>query len=251
MGLLQKEKNRNAAMARNSFVTRKVENKLSVLADTFRQSAGAYCTSVEAGKLSRRLVFDGFGYLKNLDLIYNWENRFLSVNYNLQIATNIEVNDRFIETGDCAFEVEFKLKGAKWSCRRWTGTDNTAMKEEYLGRLSNPLIMDRLRELDIVDLEISHRRDQGTFYISMESMIGSATWIFIPPITNLITPRQEECVRFFELFELLGDAVVNNAADNAAADNAAAENEATGSTAADNTAAGNAAENNVATNDSD
>ncbi len=41
-------------------------------------------------------------------------------------------------------------------------------------------------------------------------MIGSATWILIPPVLTMITPKPQECYKFLELYELLGDAVVNN-----------------------------------------
>ncbi len=209
MGMLQKEKNRNADKARNSFVTRKVEVKLSALADAFKKAGGKYCTEEERGTLSRSLSFEGFQYFRNLKLVYNWENRFLSVNYNLQMLSDLPVNEKYVETGDCVFELVFKMKGSVWTCKRWFDED-PAKKDAYLKRLANPLIMDRIRDLDIVDMEITHRKGSG-FTVSLESMIGSATWIFIPPITNLITPKEEECVKFFELFELLGDALVNNA----------------------------------------
>ena len=209
MGLLQKEKNRNAAQARNSFVTRRVERKLTVLADKFRDAAGSSCTGVESGTLLRKLTLQRFRYLNGHTLVYNWENRFMSVNYNLQMLSEIPVNERFTETGTCHFELQFRLKDTQWVCKRWVSED-FAQKDAYLARLSNPLIMDRIRALDIFDLEIRHEEGSGAFTISMESMIGSATWILIPPITNLILPKTEECILFFELFELLGDAVVNN-----------------------------------------
>ena len=46
MGLLQKEKNRNAAKARNSFVTRKVEKKLTHLTDIFKSTFLLFCDVV-------------------------------------------------------------------------------------------------------------------------------------------------------------------------------------------------------------
>ena len=208
MGLLQKEKNRNAAKARNSFVTRKVEKKLTHLTDIFKSNAGAYYKNIETGKLSRQINLQGFKYLDNLKLVYNWENRFFSVNYNLQLIGEVLTNEKFEEIGDCHFEAVFRARSTKWECKQWFG--DSAMKDEYLKQLANPLIMNRLRDLDIVDLEIRHEEGSNKFEISCESMIGSATWIFIPPVTNLITPRPDECIKFFELFELIGDTVVNN-----------------------------------------
>ena len=74
------------------------------------------------------------------------------------------------------------------------------MQEAYLERLNNPLIIDRVHKLDILGVTITHKPDWGYFRVSVETMIGSGAWIFIPPIMQLITPTNDECVRFFELF---------------------------------------------------
>ena len=85
-----------------------------------------------------------------------------------------------------------------------------SMLEKYRERLTNPLITQRLDVLDIFEMELRHIEGQDYWRISCESMIGSATWILIPPVTSMITPKPHECMRFLELFELIGDAVVNN-----------------------------------------
>ena len=84
------------------------------------------------------------------------------------------------------------------------------MLQEYQERLTNPLITKRLDALDIFEMELRHNDGQDYWRISCESLIGSATWILIPPVTSMITPKKEECMRFLELFELIGDALVNN-----------------------------------------
>ena len=75
------------------------------------------------------------------------------------------------------------------------------------------LIIDRIHMLDILGVTITHKPDWGYFRVSVETMVGSGAWIFIPPIMQLITPTNDECVRFFELFELIGDALVNNSVE--------------------------------------
>ena len=89
MGYLQKKENRNAAQARNSFVTRKAEQKLNALTDTFKTAAEHHYADERRDTLQRTLNFKDFRYLDNLRFVYNWENRFLSVNYNLQILSYI------------------------------------------------------------------------------------------------------------------------------------------------------------------
>ncbi len=210
MGKLQKEDNRNASKARNSFVTKKAEAKLGLLADTFAGSLNGACKVAGRDTLKRMLCIEGLKYTKGLELIYNWENRFMSVNYNLQLLSKPDTDERFNETGSCVFEYVFDRKKSGWKCTRWLG-DHAEMKNEYVQRLNNPLIAERIKALDIAALKIDHTDKSGYFTISCDSLIGSSTWIFIPPIMQLITPDNTECIKFVELFELLADAVVNNA----------------------------------------
>ena len=93
MGMLQKEKNRNSKQARNSFVTKRAELKLSVLADIFAKVIGTRCTGIEQGTLSRTVRFEQLGYIDALKFVYNWENRFMAVNYNLQTIVEPKVDD--------------------------------------------------------------------------------------------------------------------------------------------------------------
>ncbi len=208
MGMLQREKNRNAKLARNSFVTKRAELKLNVLADTFAKVIGDRCTGIEQGTLSRTVRFEQVGYIDALKFVYNWENRFMAVNYNLQTIVEPKVDERYDEIGSCTIEYSFKGKSDRWSFKSWSASDE--QKAAYTERLNNPLILDRIKALDIFDLEIGHNRGASTFTISIESMIGSATWILIPPIIQLIKPTEEECTKFIELFELISDALINN-----------------------------------------
>lgn len=212
---MSRERIRNANKARHSFVTRKAENKLSALANFFREAAEEHWEKTEAGVLQRKLFFSGFHYLEYLQLIYNWENRFTAVNYNLQVVSAIPTTpSRFEETHDCVLNLKCNQRGLKgermysWEAKQWGADD--AMLQEYQERLTNPLITQRLDTLDIFEMELRHIEGQDYWRISCESMIGSATWILIPPVTSMITPKPHECKRFLELYELIGDALVNN-----------------------------------------
>lgn len=214
---MKKSRNRvrNADKARNSFVTRRAETKVSALADLFKAAAGDRWERTRLDTLQRKLFFSGFHYLDSLKLVYNWENRFMSVNYNLQMISDIPAdNDRFEETGNCCFALNCRQKGLKgqrdysWDCKQWKDSDEKL--DAYMQRLSNPLILERLQVLDIMEMEIEYQAEWEYWRISCESIIGSATWILIPPVLSMITPKLEECIKFLELFELLGDALVNN-----------------------------------------
>lgn len=218
MGLIQKGKGRirNAEKARNSFVTRKAEIKVDALVDIFKLASGGSWEQTRVGKLYRKLIFSGFRYLDTLRFMYNWENRFLSVNYNLQMIADLNAEKRkFEETGNCHLVLDCTQKGlakAKrefdWEVKRWD--DSQEKLEAYLERLNNPLIKERLYALDIMEMEITYTHGDDHWHVSCESLIGSATWILIPPVLSMITPKLNECVKFYELYELLGDALINN-----------------------------------------
>ncbi len=218
MGLIQKGKGRirNAEKARNSFVTRKAEIKVNALVDIFKLASGTNWEQTRVGKLHRKLIFSGFRYLDSLRFVYNWENRFLSVNYNLQMIADLNAETRkFEETGSCHFVLDCTQKGIakekrdfNWKVKKWEDTPEKL--EQYLERLNNPLIKERLYALDIMEMEITYVHSDDHWHVSCESLIGSATWILIPPVISMITPKLPECVKFYELYELLGDALVNN-----------------------------------------
>lgn len=211
----QRERVRNADKARNSFVTRRAESKLSTLAEVFKLAAGERWQETRKDTLQRTLRFSGFRYLEALRLIYNWENRFMAVNYDLQMVSLVPTSPaQFEEVGDCALSLQCTQRGLKgertytWDCSRWSAEDETLAA--YRERLSNPLITKRLDALDIFELELRHKEGSRQWQISCGSMIGSATWILIPPVLQMIVPKKEERIQFLELFELLGDAVANN-----------------------------------------
>lgn len=215
MKINSKYRIRNAEKARNSFVTKRAEGKLSALADLFKAASGKCWDETKLRTLQRDISFSGYNYLNELRLVYNWENRFMSVNYNLQIISDFYTDtEQFENTGNCLFSLNCRQKGMKgkrtysWDCKKWN--DDKEKLSKYIERLNNPLITERLDALDIMEMEIHYRADWGLWRISCESIIGSAVWMLIPPVVSMVTPKLEECVRVLELYELLGDAVVNN-----------------------------------------
>ena len=196
-------------------MTNKAEVKIGALAKFFQEAAAERWVKTEAGTLQRKIHFSGFQYLKTLQLFYNWENRFMAVNYNLQMVCAIPTDPaRCEEMHDCRLTLKCTQRGLKgerkytWECKQWGADD--AQLAAYQERLSNPLITKRLDALDLFEMELSHNDGQDYWRISCESLIGSATWILIPPVMSMITPKKDECIKFMELFELIGDAVANN-----------------------------------------
>ena len=212
MGLLQGKDDRNSGKAVYSRQNKKADLKLDLLSGYFASAAESRFVNTEKGLLQRRNYYNGFRYIRYIDHRYNFENRLFTVIYNHELSTEVAADDRFKEIGDCIIEVrhvgKLRVKSVEWSFREFNGSDEE--KEEYIKRLSNPLITDRIKSLEIIKLRLTHKSSSGTWEIIMESILGSTTWMLLPPVTSIIKPTDVECIKFMELFELLADAAVNN-----------------------------------------
>lgn len=213
------KKDRNAEKARDSFVTKRAESKLSALTTLFQDAAGDENAELTRGTLSRTLTFERFRYLDSLSMQYNWENRFLSVNYNLEMNAVFRAPEEiFQECGDAVLRFHCDQKGLRgsreysWEAAEWD--EEQEILDETLDRLQNPLIKDRLSVLDLFEGELRHQMpedgEEACWTLRFTSLIGSASWLLIPPVTSMVKPSESECIRFYELYELIGDAVVNN-----------------------------------------
>ena len=207
---IRRAPNRNHHKARNSSVSRRVDKSLGYVADRMASALGHHCASQESQLLCRWLLLRDLRYTPYLELKYHFENRLMAVSYNLELSTEIPVESRFREWGDCSFTVRRQQRGKErdiqWICL--SGEEGPELRRT-LERLSHPLILDRIRSLELGEIQVSHTQGCG-WRISCESLIGSATWILIPPVVNLIKPSEGECLRFVEFFELVADAAANS-----------------------------------------
>ena len=81
--------------------------------------------------------------------------------------------------------------------------------------LNNKLIIDRIVALDMTNVQLTYDPGTTEWSVSFRTLIGSTTWILIPPVTSLIKPKPEECAKVLEFLELVADAVTNDSVDRA------------------------------------
>lgn len=212
MGLPKRAPNRNALKARNSNISKRIDKKLDFVAETIAYAVGNRYVETESQLFAKTLTFQDFKYINFLDLKYNFENRFMAISYNLELESEIQTDERFKESGGCVFEAvtkgKYHTKDAQWICTQYDG--DIIEKDRCLERLNNRFIIERVVSLDLQKIRVWHEKDSDKWHIRCESMIGSSTWVLIPPVVNLIKPTKDECVKFLEFFELVSDAVVNN-----------------------------------------
>ena len=204
--------NQKNIKVKDGMINRRIDNGFNVVVDIFADVLGERCVESEKNFLEKKLVLNGFHYLKEVTLKYVMENRLWERSYNLEVTSEVETDDRFEEIGNCRFEVNtkgsFGIKSLTWKCV--SGSISEEQQAKYIERLSNPLITERVKAVDLSRISVEHWEDSGKWVIRFGSMIGSSTWVLIPPVVQTIKPKPHECVKMLEFVELVADAVINN-----------------------------------------
>lgn len=192
-------------------LNRRADRKLDYVADLYWMAIGERLTKRTSELHNKTLYCEGFRYIKHLNLSYTYENRFWAFSYNLGHKTTIDVAADSSETNYCRFIVKnigkMGITDAVWLDGGSQCSEESM--EEYLKLLNNKLIIDRIVSLDMTHVEVVYQPAKKSWTISNRTLIGSTTWILIPPVMHLIKLKPEECVKMLEFFELVADAVVN------------------------------------------
>jgi hypothetical protein len=192
-------------------LNRRADRKLDYVADLYGMAMGERLKRRTSELHNKTLYCEGFHYLKHLNIGYTYENRFWSFAYNLYHKTVIDSMPGLPETNYCRFIVKnigkLGITDAVWL----DGGSQCSEEEldEYLKLLNNKLIIDRIVSLDMTHVEVVYQPAKKSWAISNRTLVGSTTWILIPPVMHLIKLKPEECVKMLEFFELVADAVVN------------------------------------------
>lgn len=192
-------------------LNRKADKKLEYVASLFEAAMDDKFSRITSRLLDKTLYCHGFYYLKTLNLKYSYENRFWAFSYNLDYKTSIEVPQSINKMESYSFNVKNKgkmaISDAQWICKG--DNCNKSQTDYYLSRLNNKLIIDRIVDLDMTKVEVTYDPAIGQWIIGCRTLIGSTTWVLIPPVMHLIKPRPVECVKLIEFLELVADAIIS------------------------------------------
>ncbi len=194
-------------------LNQKADRKLDYLATIFSGAAEDQLSGNESRFLSKRLTFKGFYHLEHLDLEYTYENRFWSFNYNITYHTRI-LDEHFPFSEKWGKGIRLKvftsgkmeISDAEWVLD-WPKKSEDPILKACLNRLNNPLIIDRIVSLDLSSVELIYLDSEKKWDLKCSTLIGSTTWIMIPPMMQLIKPTISECIRLYEFVEMTLGAV--------------------------------------------
>ena len=192
-------------------LNKRADKKLDIVVQHYQRAIGKCIDDISSIFFKKTIYLKDLRYLDEMELSYRIEDRFFARSYNLYYRTTVEDLSKDAPEADCSFGVKLKggmrIQDAQIICKE--GIYESDEMQGYLTRLNIPLIIDRIVVLDITEFEINYKVSSGEWDIKFGGLIGSTTWNFIPPMMQLIKPRDDECVKVIEIFELVIDALIN------------------------------------------
>lgn len=191
-------------------LNRKADRKLGFVAKLYSMAIGDKMVMTRSSIINRNLYVEGFHFIKYLNLNYTYENRFWAISYNLNHKTTIDFQEVNQNKEYCRFVIK-NIGKMGITDALWVDSGSQCSEEEkdiYLNELNNRLIIDRVVDLDMTNVEVLYTPNMNCWTISCRTLIGSTTWILIPPVMNLIKPNPIECAKMIEFFELAANAVI-------------------------------------------
>jgi hypothetical protein len=194
----------------SNIITRKADAKLSYVADIMTKALGAHFAGQSRRFLDKTLEFKGLKFIDCLNLRYRMENRLFAILYDLLIETSVPAQNAGAPRRAVRIEAELKgklfVKDAIFVLKACSDCDERRA-DAILALLDNDLLRERILALDLADIVLSFDPGRAEWTIRCRSIIGSTTWNLIPPITQLIKPKEDECVKLIEFFELAASCV--------------------------------------------
>jgi hypothetical protein len=195
----------------SNIITRKADAKLGFVAGFIADVLGDRVKERRSRFLDKTLELTGFEYIDRLSLRYRMENRFFAIIYDLLIETEVKPREGRRPSGPVSIGADLKgriyVSDAEWVVRTAEPGDD-ALAGEIATLLGTDLVRQRILDLDLADIRLDYDPGAGVWTIGCRSIIGSTTWNLIPPITQLISPKGEECVKLMEFFELAASCAV-------------------------------------------
>jgi len=195
-------KNEDTAM---HILNRKANAKLNYVSGVFEEALKGHWEVIEDGFLYKKIELKDLRYIKELKISYFLQNRFFARTYDLRFSIEIPSIRHEEAKFELAYAGAMKISGARFNLSSG-GTEDL----ELLKRLNNNFITDRLLKLDFLDFKITYSIKDQKWFMSADSIIGSATWNLLPPMFQVIKPTFKECIMMIELFQLITDAIVND-----------------------------------------
>lgn len=188
-------------------MNRKADGKLLSVAQYIYDVIPECCELEKDAFLSKTLRLEKCAPLQQIMLLYDVENRFAAISYNLLLQTFLPAKE------DRDYQFVLRYEGVVWI--RDAVFSSTCGKEgkrsrELLEGLNEPIILKKIQELNLLQVLLQYSLKEERWTISIKSMVGSATWILIPPVMHVVMPKRREAYGLLEVMRMLVSVVSNS-----------------------------------------
>jgi hypothetical protein len=206
---MMRKMNRNDNYISQDRINRRANRKFGIVVNAFTEAIDGkgVCCSQDFMKANFHLTETKS--LTEINLRYLIQNRLLSKLYDLVLTADIEtlhINDNEMRNISVKYEGVTSIKKAYF-----VDNNESQINSELIATLNHHLILERILKLDICKMDIYFNPKDRKWSIQAESLIGSTSWVLIPPIFKLVKPTKQECIYFIELFELISAAIKTTA----------------------------------------
>lgn len=183
-------------------MNKKADRKLEAVADMFCQVLPDNCEVVEGDMLYRRLHIKDLAPLDDMMLVYDVENRFAAISYNLLIQSVVRAKEERYYSFELRLDGVVKTRSVRFES---TCADRQPdlRERQILELLNEPIVLGKIQQLGLLGVSIRYQMEYGRWLISVRSMVGSSTWILMPPVMQVIMPVRQEIYQFVELMRML------------------------------------------------
>lgn len=183
-------------------MNKKADRKLEAVVDMFCQVLPDNCEALDGDMLYRKLHINGLAPLEDVMLVYDVENRFAAISYNLLIQSVVRANEKRYYSFELKLDGMVRTRSMKFESA--CADRQPDMRERQILELLNaPIVIGKIQQLGLLGVSIRYQMDYGRWLISVRSMVGSATWILMPPMMQVIMPVKQEIYQFMELMRML------------------------------------------------
>lgn len=193
----------------------KADKKLSSVASLFQNTLKEQCEIEEEQFLCRALRFRNCDPLEKILLLYEIENRFAAISYNLLLQTFIKKDELYPYQFIISYNGIICIKSASFISENLDvekssvySQEISKRKTEILKTLNENIIINKIKSLNLLQIVLQYSMESRQWLISIKSMPGSSTWIMIPPMMNLIMPDRREVYSLIELMRMLASSVI-------------------------------------------
>ena len=183
-------------------MNKKADRKLEAVADMFCQVLPDNCEVVEGDMLYRRLHIKDLAPLDDMMLVYDVENRFAAISYNLLIQSVVRANEKRCYRFELRLDGVMRTRSVRFE-RKGSARQPDMRERQILELLNEPIVLGKIQQLGLLGVSIRYQMEYGRWLISVRSMAGSSTWILMPPVMQVIMPVRQEIYQFAELMRML------------------------------------------------